>query len=234
MNTIRPFWIILFSLTFLGLPLKSNAEKTSSTCYGTTGNGRLGNGRSLSLKGENFSSYSWLGWLLGRTTVHSRVKDVVVKTYEDLGSNLPGKVFIFGETGWPRGGSFKPHKTHQNGLSVDFFVPVLNPNGESVALPTHIFNKWGYDIEFDSEGRYKSYVIDFESLAAHLYFLSHNAKTQNIGIERVIFDPHLTQHLGQTKYWPYLSRNMPFSKSKPWVRHDEHYNVDFSIPCKPI
>ena len=24
-----------------------------------------------------------------------------------------------------------------------------------------------------------------------------------------------------------------FMKGKPWVRHDEHYHVDFAAPCKP-
>lgn len=22
-------------------------------------------------------------------------------------------------------------------------------------------------------------------------------------------------------------------KGRPWVRHDEHYHVDFALPCKP-
>lgn len=31
----------------------------------------------------------------------------------------------------------------------------------------------------------------------------------------------------------YLQQNLAFMKGKPWVRHDEHYHVDFSVPCKP-
>jgi len=23
-------------------------------------------------------------------------------------------------------------------------------------------------------------------------------------------------------------------KAKPWVRHDEHYHVDFAVPCKTL
>ncbi|MDH5765520.1 MAG: replication initiation protein, partial [Gammaproteobacteria bacterium] len=27
-------------------------------------------------------------------------------------------------------------------------------------------------------------------------------------------------------------KNIQFSTKRSWVRHDEHYHVDFSIPCK--
>ena len=30
----------------------------------------------------------------------------------------------------------------------------------------------------------------------------------------------------------YLKDNIQFSKRRSWVRHDEHYHVDFAIPCK--
>jgi len=25
-----------------------------------------------------------------------------------------------------------------------------------------------------------------------------------------------------------------FMKGEAWVRHDEHYHVDFAVPCKPL
>ncbi|WP_255357300.1 hypothetical protein [Xylophilus sp. Leaf220] len=28
-------------------------------------------------------------------------------------------------------------------------------------------------------------------------------------------------------------RHLPFLKGAPSVRHDEHYHVDFDLPCKP-
>jgi penicillin-insensitive murein endopeptidase len=31
-----------------------------------------------------------------------------------------------------------------------------------------------------------------------------------------------------------LKQNLRFMKNKPWVRHDEHYHVDFAVPCKPL
>jgi penicillin-insensitive murein endopeptidase len=29
----------------------------------------------------------------------------------------------------------------------------------------------------------------------------------------------------------YLKQKLPFMKGKSWVRHDEHYHVDFAVPC---
>lgn len=43
---------------------------------------------------------------------------------------------------------------------------------------------------------------------------------------------HLPTNLFKTKYGQYLRDNIQFSKKRAWVRHDEHYHVDFSIPCK--
>ena len=82
-------------------------------------------------------------------------------------TDQPNKLFKYAETGFEAGGKFKPHKTHQNGLSVDFMVPVVNASGESVHLPTHPFNRFGYDIEFDKDGRLDEWRIDYEAMAAH-------------------------------------------------------------------
>jgi penicillin-insensitive murein endopeptidase len=30
----------------------------------------------------------------------------------------------------------------------------------------------------------------------------------------------------------YLRANIPFMNRQAWVRHDEHYHVDFAFPCR--
>jgi len=203
-----------------------------STCYGTTKNGRLENGVKLPARGKNFVPYSSVGVIAGRTYVHSKVSDVIVKTYEILHKTLPDKIYMYGETGFKDGGEFKPHKTHQNGLSVDFMVPILNKAGKSVPLPTSIFNKFGYSLEFDKKGKYKDYTIDFEAMADHLMTLHKECRKAGIGIWRVIFDPELQPYLFKARYGNYLKKNLSFSKKRSWVRHDEHYHVDFKVKCK--
>ncbi len=204
-----------------------------SVCYGTSSHGRLENGVSLPELGNNFGAYSTLGYHLGRTYLHSTVHRVVLDAYRRLETSAPGKAFVYGETGWKSGGRFRPHKTHQNGLSVDFMVPVLNQDGKSVPLPTGLLNKYGYGLEFDLVGRMPGYVIDFDAMAEHLYELHRSAEASGIGIWRVIFDPKMTPKLRRSRHWPYLSRHVRFSKKRSWIRHDDHYHVDFNVACDP-
>lgn len=205
----------------------------ASTCFGTTSNGALAGGCKIASDGENFSAYTRLGSFLGRTWVHCTVATVISQSYGSLAKSHPQWHFVYGESGLAEGGQFDPHKTHQNGLSVDFMVPVLNESGESVPLPTGITNKFGYSIEFDSAGSYNGLTIDFVALAAHIAAVKKAAAANGIGIWRVIFDPKLQPLLHSTPSWP-LIRDLQFSTRPSWVRHDEHYHIDFEIPCKPM
>lgn len=220
-------YIIILSLIFSGSALSED-----STCYGTTSNGRLENGVQLPASGENFVGYSAAARLAGRTYVHSKVKEIVVLAYRDLALEHPDKIFKYAETGFKNGGKFKPHKTHRNGLSIDFMTPVIDSQGKSVHLPTHALNKLGYNIEFDEDGLYEGLLIDYEALAAHIVSLHRQAKKAGYDLWRVIFDPALQPKLLKTKYADYLAENIQFSTKRSWVRHDEHYHIDFSIPCR--
>jgi penicillin-insensitive murein endopeptidase len=219
-------------LLIIALLVSSNVLSKESTCYGTTSNGKLDNGVKLPFSGNNFVNYSFVATMAGRTYVHSSVKNIIIAAYKDLEIDQPKKVYKYAETGFKEGGQFKPHRTHRNGLSVDFMTPVINSKGESVHLPTHPFNKFGYNIEFDSKSNYDGLVIDYEALAAHLVALHKQSKQSGYDFWRVIFDPKLQPNLFKTKYAGYLKNNIQFSKKPSWVRHDEHYHVDFSIPCK--
>jgi penicillin-insensitive murein DD-endopeptidase len=223
--------VVLFSFFVLAPVEGTTAE---SVCRGTTANGRLEHGCRMPAGGENYSAYSSLGRFLNRTWVHCAVAAVAEDAYGALVESSPDKRFVYGETGWPSGGRFRPHKTHRNGLSVDFMVPVLDAEGRSVPLPTSALNRFGYDVEFDGKGRYEGLRIDFEALAAHLAALDEAAREHGIGIDRVIFDPQLQPFLHGTESWPAIAGGIRFSTHPAWVRHDEHYHVDFRIPCEPL
>lgn len=225
MLNIKYFLItfVLFSFEVLAV---------ESVCYGTTSDGRLENGVELPSSGDNFEGYSSIARLAGRTYVHSTVRDIILAAYKDLKDSQPDKVYKYAETGYREGGEFKPHKTHKNGLSVDFMVPVVDKEGKSVHFPTNPFNKFGYDIEFDKNGRYQEFTIDYDAMAAHIVALHREAKKRGFDLWRVIFDPQLQPNLLKTRYSEYLSTNIVFSIRRSWVRHDEHYHVDFEIPCK--
>jgi len=210
------------------------AYGADSICYGTVARGRISAAVQMPTSGPNFSAYSRIGTALGRNHVHSQVRAVVVATYAALVHQAPGKTFVYGETGSRTGGLFRPHKTHQNGLSVDFMVPVLDAAGQSVPLPTGVFNKFGYGIEFDRAGRYKDYSIDFVTMGEHLYQLYRATQAAGLGITRVIFEPQLQQLLFRTPRGAYLRAHLAFSPKPAWVRHDEHYHVDFDVACQRL
>lgn len=215
------------------LLIATSAVADGSTCYGTTAKGRLENGVQLPSRGPNFSSYSSIGSLAGRTYLHSKVQAAVVSAYKALETSAPSVVFVYGETGWKSGGRIRPHKTHQNGLSVDFMVPVLK-EGVSVPLPTSPLNKFGYDLEFDDKGTWRDYAIDFPAIAKHLLELKKAASSHDARINRVIFEVPLQEHLFATSDGARLKGEMTFSTKQAWVKHDEHYHVDFDLPCEPL
>jgi len=221
--------LITISVLLLITPLSAYAQ--NSTCYGTTSNGHLEHGVQLPAEGANFVGYSTVAQLAGRTYVHSSVKGIMLAAYKDLEKDQPNKVYKYAETGFENGGQFKPHKTHRNGLSVDFMSPVIDENNVSVHLPTHPLNKFGYDIEFDKNDEYEGLSIDYEAIAAHIVALHKQAKAAGYDLWRVIMAPELQPNLFTTPYGPYLKEHIMFSTKRSWVRHDEHYHVDFAIPC---
>lgn len=225
------YFLLLAALNGLGMQ-HIQAKEVESQCFGSVSKGRLENSVRLPLNGPNFSAYSRLGTAAGRTHVHSKVAEIVAAAYAALAESHPSNRYIYGETGWASGGRIRPHRSHQNGLSVDFFVPVRDRHGNSVPLPMGITNRLGYDIEFDAQARYADYRIDFSALAEHLYQLHLAAKARGAGIALVILDTPFLPRLLATPRGPYLRQNLRFMKGKPWVRHDEHYHVDFAVPCK--
>ena len=214
--------------------LRKVEDSQPSTCYGKVSKGGLMNGKRLPTRGPNYIAYSYLGAALGRNCVHSTVRDVMIEAYNNLRTLYPDKTFVYGETGWPRGGRFRPHITHQNGLSVDFMVPVLDNSGTSIPLPCNIFTKWGYAFEFDKRGRAGDLKIDFAGMAAHLYCLQQAARRKGIGIRLVIFAPDLQPHVLRTPYGKELTASIRFSRTPAKFRHDDHYHVDFAVHCKPL
>jgi penicillin-insensitive murein endopeptidase len=203
-----------------------------SVCYGTAANGRLEGGRRLPYSGENYRAYSLVGFLLGRTYAHSAVRDAMRDAYAELRKSHPELRFVYAEIGWPWGGRFAPHKTHANGTSVDFLVPVRTPDGKVSELPTSAFTMYGYGVHFDAAGKAGSLVLDFEAMGTHLLALEKAARANGIRIQRVIFDVRLQPRLAATRSGALAMGRMTFNTRQAWVPHDEHYHVDFAVPCR--
>lgn len=212
------------------LASRAGSNRSPSTCFGSPGSGSLQDGWKLPRRGKNFRAYSDLAWMLERTFVHSTVYAVVLEAYRQLETSQAEHEFIYGETGSRDGGPFKPHRTHQNGLSVDFMVPVRDATGAANQIPTSVLNELGYALEFDDSGRLGELTIDFEALASHLAELKRAATRSRARIANVIFHAPLRARLARTRAWPHI-RDLPFMTRAAWIRHDEHYHVDFAVDC---
>lgn len=221
-------------VALLALACARAASADESTCYGRPGQGRLQGGVALPLSGTNYAAHSRLSGVLGRNHLHSRVQAVVLDAYAMLASEQPSLAFLYGETGWADGGRLRPHRTHQNGTSADFMVPVRDATGRVAVLPVHVGNHWGYALEFDANGQLGEWRVDFAAIAAHLRALHQSARARGLGISQVIFEPPWLPHLFATADGAYLRQHLHFMPRAAWVRHDEHYHVDFAVPCLPL
>src|SRR5262245_19804374 len=106
-------------------------------------------------------------------------------------------------------------------------VPIRDAQGKSVPLPANPLNEFGYGLEFDAGGRSGELSIDFDAIAAHLQALEREARKRGATLRRVILAPEYQKHVT-------VGPEIPFMKGKPWIRHDEHYHVDFAIRCEPL
>lgn len=111
-------------------------------------------------------------------------------------------------------------------MSVDFMMPVRK-QGRITTISTLPWRKFGYAVEFDSTGVSGSVSIDFEAVDLQLAALDEAATANGLTIQRVIFAPEFIPKLEAVPgAWRLVDR-LPWFQGTPWVRHDEHYHVDF-------
>lgn len=230
----KPYWkyvlgafigVLLLLYVFPGILLFFEGNSASQS-KGRVGKGSIVNAKRIPYRGTNYSTYSFSGYLMGRTFVHEKVREVVLEAYQECQTSASSTQFILGETGRRHGGSFIPHRTHQNGLSVDFMTPLLK--NDKPYSRHHLFNRWGYGWNFDKKGNSGKMRIDYEAMAAHLVAVKKAAKTHGLGIQKVIFDPVLRPYLLATEAGKEL-RSLPFTKNRVIIRHDDHYHIDFKV-----
>ncbi|MFM9942107.1 MAG: penicillin-insensitive murein endopeptidase [Hyphomicrobiaceae bacterium] len=206
----------------------------SSVCFGSAVQGLLSDARRLPAQGANFRASSLLLWHSGRMSMHGSVREVVAAAYADVASSRPELRFVYGEASWPHGGRFPPHKTHRNGISVDFMMPVRDADAKVSEIPTSLANHFGYEVRFDAAGRSGRLIIDFDAMAVHLAALNKAASRSGIAIKVVVLDLELQPALRASFARAAPGVIVPLSTSRPSSRHDNHYHIDFDVPCRPL
>ena len=212
--------------------LFSTSVCAESTCYGRVDNGKVENAVSLPREGANFVRMAQGPVTVGRVFVHSLVHDILIDAYAALATERPKIRWVYGETGLVQGGPIPPHKTHQNGLSVDLFVPTVDKDGNSVQFPNRSDNGYGYQVDFNAAGENSTHNIDFANLGELLYHLHMAAKNKGSGLSLVVFQRELRPRLFETARGRWLKENIPFPNWDDSVRHDDHIHVDFTARCQ--
>lgn len=183
--------------------------------------------KALPATGANFSAYCLPCIVALRTFLREDAADVVVAAYKQLAREQPELEFVYAEMGFPWGGRFPPHRTHREGLSADFHVP-LTGGGQIPMTPA---NRYGYDVDFDTQGVGPAGTIDFDAVALHLRALDKQARAVGGRVGRVFFAPDLQDELFASDAGQGLDALISFNSRQSWVRHDDHYHVDFILPC---
>ena len=207
-------------------------DTIESTSIGNAGNGSLTNATLIPFKGSNYSYFDKTSYLGGRAFTHSSVAKITIDTYRSLAEQKIQRHFKVMEFSRKEGGKMFPHRTHQNGLSVDYMMPLVK-NGE----PYYELDKKGashYMLDFNRDGKFaedSSIEIDFDMAALHILELEKQARKNGMRIHKVIFNTHLKDELYASQNGKkllrsgiYVTRNL--SKLINDL-HDDHYHVDF-------
>lgn len=208
-------------------------RKGTSKSIGTVNNGRLENGIPFPFLGKNFHYFDTISYLQKRAFVHEKVYQLVLATYDSLYSINPSYRFGLMECSNENGGKIWPHKTHQNGLSVDFMSPLLIQGLQSETYD--YIGSQHYFMEFDEHGTYTvdpSHSIDFETIARHLEILKYLAPKYGLKVNKVILKLNLKDELFATKTGKKLQNEIYFAQHLSNLinnLHDDHYHVDFEL-----
>lgn len=211
---------------------KEDSKKSSS--LGSVSNGKLLNGKLFPFYGNNFQYFDTLSYLHHRAYTHQLVRKTLIDTYNELEHLYPNKTFFVMELSNKEGGKIFPHRTHQNGLSVDLMSPKLKKGKANSDLDN--LGQLHYLLEFDQNGilkKNRDYSIDFNLISHHLLLLDKNAKKNQLKIKKVIFKKELKDELYASQYGTSLkSSNIYITKNLPsYINdlHDDHYHIDFSF-----
>ncbi|RZM80367.1 hypothetical protein C3B51_12470 [Pseudoalteromonas rubra] len=113
-------------------------------------------------------------------------------------------------------------------LIITFLIPLIALAETSTCFGTTSNGSLTNGVKLPSEG--KNYVgySTVARLAGRTYV---HSEVRDIVVS-AYKDLEIEQPTKVYKYAQYLKENIQFSKKRSWVRHDEHYHVDFAIPCK--
>ncbi len=203
-----------------------------SIVSGSVSDGSLTNGKMMPYSGSNFTYFDDDSYLANRAFTSQEVKLSILDTYKKMEALAPHRQFYLMELSNEKGGKIYPHRTHQNGLSVDFMMPMLKNNQPYYGLDT--LGKNHYLLSFNEKGEYsedKEVKVDFDLIALHILELNKSAKEQDLRISKVIIKIEYKDYLFKTPNGKKLKASGIYIVKglTPLINHlhDDHYHIDF-------
>lgn len=211
---------------------QNKGNKEESVSSGSVSDGSLTNGKLFPFSGANYQYFDTLSYINGRAFLHNRILASVLETYDSLAVRQPGRQFRVMECANQHGGELYPHRTHQNGLSVDFMMPLIKDGAPYYELDD--LGKEHYFLHFNNNGEYAEDTevsIDFNLVALHLLLLDQQARLHGYRITKVIINTHLKDELFNTPFGQELKSSNIYVVQRLSrlinALHDDHYHVDF-------
>ncbi|MCR6637865.1 MAG: penicillin-insensitive murein endopeptidase [Sporocytophaga sp.] len=215
--------------------LSGNKENSiPSTSTGTVSGGALINGKLFPFQGANYQYFDTSSYINNRAFLNDKIRTAVISSYKQLEKEIPDRKFFIMECSNKNGGKIFPHRTHQNGLSIDFMMPLIKGNKAFYDLDT--IGAGHYWLDFDNEGKYsedKSISIDFDLVARQILSLETQARNNGYKIQKVIIKTEYKNLIFATPYGKKLKQsNIYFVNSLTSLinsLHDDHFHIDFEI-----
>lgn len=233
-------WSMLLPLWFWGQSKIEQFQKKhpenhqKSKAVGAVSKGQLINGKLVSFKGKNYQYFDTTSYLNARGFTHHLVKTTIEQAYAQCEKSCPNYSFVLMECSNQKGGKIWPHRTHQNGLSIDFAMPLMK---DSVQCKKFDFiGAKHYLLDFNNKGQYSkdtTISIQFEMVARHLLELEKAAHKNGLKISKVILKTELKDDLYRTPSGKILKQKGIYvvKRLEPLINrlHDDHYHVDFAL-----
>lgn len=240
----------MFSFAFLGSPNDTPLPKAQesdpiqsyyqankgndlpSISHGTVGNGSLENGKLVPWEGDNYRYFDTTSYLAGRAFLNDKVLATLLDGFKVLGLSKEKLSYRVMECSHQKGGKLYPHRTHQNGTSVDLMLP-KRKNGQAYTKLDDLGSQH-YFLNFSNQGILdsdSSVHIDFEAVASMIMCMNKGARLYGYRVSKVIIKIEYKESLFAGPAGQKLkSSGIYIVKSLgPQVNafHDEHIHLDF-------
>jgi penicillin-insensitive murein endopeptidase len=209
-------------------------DSIESSSIGSVSRGKLENGSLIPFSGNNFIYFDTSSYLSGRAFTHSTVQKVILEGYKSLEDDGCKQTFSLMELSNEHGGKIFPHRTHQNGMSADFMMPLWANN--QISYKYDSLGVGHYLMDFDDHGRVSGddeVSINFDLVAQHILELEKSARTNGMKIQKVIINTDLKDELFDTEHGKKLKNSGIYIVRglEPLINdlHDDHYHIDFSF-----